>query len=197
MSNAKSLIKTYSEGLPSPVSRYVLYRELTTANDWCDVTRWNELKGITYIRSLEAKGLSPGFVKTKAQRVKRFFDWAIKNKHLKILNPIDNRLMPKFRDDRSPQALTTDETNQFVKKIPSATWIGCRDKSAISLMLVHGLRINSVCTLKWSDLEKRSDGFYIHIKSKGNVMTSRPLRGDVTNQLLKLYKKTYGKNYEI
>ena len=119
-----------------------------------------------------------------------------KNKHLKCTNPIDTRILPKFRDDRSPVALTIDETQKLLKQIPRANFIGCRDRSAISLMLVHGLRINTVCNIKWSDFEKRGDTYFIHTKSKGNVMTSRPLRTDVASQLLKLYEKTYGVKHE-
>ncbi|MBC7457486.1 MAG: tyrosine-type recombinase/integrase [Bdellovibrionaceae bacterium] len=196
MSKANELIKRYSDGLPSAVSRYVLYRELTTADEWTPLYKWIEATGIQYIRSLELKGLSPGSIKTKAQRIKRFFDWAVKNKHLKCVNPIDTRILPKFRDDRSPVALTIDETQKLLKQIPRANFIGCRDRSAISLMLVHGLRINTVCNIKWSDVEKRGDTYFIHTKSKGNVMTSRPLRPDVAKQLLKLYEKTYGVQLE-
>ena len=166
------------------------------ADKWTSLYIWNETTGIKFIRSLELKGLTPGSIKTKAQRIKRFFEWAIKNKHLECTNPIDNRILPKFRDDRSPVALTIDETQKLLKQIPRANFIGCRDRSAISLMLVHGLRINSVCGIKWSDFEKRGDTYFIHIKTKGNVMTSRPLRSDVANQLLKFYEKTYGVKYE-
>ena len=188
------LIKLYSEGLPSPVSRYIIYRELIAAHEWSKLGKWHEQTGINYIRSLEIKNLSPSTIKTKALRVKRFFTWAIKNKHLKGANPIDDRFLPKFRDDRSPQALTIDETQKLLKQIPYATWIGSRDKAAITLMLVHGFRINTVCQMKWSDLERRGDTYYMHTKSKGNVMTSRPIRTDVIEQLKKLHFKTYGKH---
>lgn len=191
-----SFIANYSQGFPSATSRYVIYRELIRANAWYELKNWDESVGLKYIRYQEDKGLSPFSIKIKAERVSRYFDWLIKNKNFKKSNPINKRFVPKFRDERTPQALTIDETKLFLKQIPQATWIGCRDKTAISLMLVNGLRIGSVCSLRWSDIEMKNNQMQINIKSKGNVMSTRQLRPDVVEQLKKLYLKTYGEKYE-
>lgn len=187
-------IELYSESLPSPTSRYVLYRELIAANSWCDLLKWDEATGVRYIRYLESKGLSPSSIKTKAERISRYFNWLLETGRWKKSNPINKRLIPKFRDERPPQALTAEETKLFLKQIPQATWIGCRDKVAATLMIANGLRIGSVCNIMWSDLEIKSGEMFLHLKSKGNVLSSRQLRADVANQIKKLYFKTYGEH---
>jgi site-specific recombinase XerD len=124
-------------------------------------------------------GLKQQSVIIKFQRLHRFFDWQIEQGHRKS-NPIRVESLPRHRNMRAPNALTQTEVEKLYAVIPRTSWIGQRDRLAISLMLVHGFRISTIVALNWSDFEKRNDGVYIGTSAKNGVLRLDRLRPDVT-----------------
>lgn len=184
-------ILEFSQSYPSPASRYIMEREIRQANGWLAVNKWKPTDGMAYLRGLEEKGLSPSSIKTKCLRVAKFFSWMIESGYYKGPNPIPIKSLPKFRDARCPQALTKSEATKLMKQPAAVHWIGCRDRFALSLMLIHGIRIGSVSKLCWSDVERQGNSWIIKTKNKGNVYSSKVLRPDVADLMKKYYLKTY------
>ena len=186
-------ILTYCDSFPSETTRYVTRLELLKANRVKPLSQWASEFANKYIRSLEPQ-VSPASLLVKGRRLHGYFNWEIRNGYRKGLNPIDCRTLPKNRDKRSPQVLTESEIQKMLSKIPRATWLGTRDRAAISMMLLCGFRISTVTALNWSDLEKRNDGWVLHTKAKGNVRSSRLVRPDLAKLLLKYKSLTLGAN---
>lgn len=185
------LIREFSLSYPSQISRYIMERELKQANARLNILKWKPNDGMIYLRELESKGLNPSSIKTKVLRLSKFYSWLIENGHYKGINPIPVKSIPKFRESRTPQALTHAETVKLLKSVPSATWIGCRDRFALALMLIHGLRIGTVCNMEWDHIEKSGRDWIIKTKGKGGVYSSRILRPDVADLMKKFYFKTF------
>ncbi len=58
-------------------------------------------------------------------------------------------------------------------------------------MLVHGLRISSVVSLKWDDIETRGGETFINIWSKGGKLETKKLRNDVASLLWDFNNKSF------
>lgn len=183
-------IQTYCNGLPSASSRYVTFRDLTRANAYKPLSKWTEADSLAYIRKLETR-LKASTVLVQGRKLHAYFQWecdSIKRKQ----NPVVLKSLPKARDQRKPDALTASETHQLLKKVPKSTWLGARDRLAIALMLINGYRISTVTSLRWSDLEKRAEGWFLHTTGKGGVQTTRLVRSDLIQEFNRYHKLTFG-----
>lgn len=193
-SHSQKRILTYCQSFPSETTRYVSRLELLKANENKPLTEWNAAYGTKYIRGLEGR-ISPSSLLVKGRRLHGFFNWEIRQGFRSGPNPIDVTVLPKCRDNRSPQVLSENEIQKVLSKIPKKTWLGVRDQTAISLMLICGYRISTVTGLNWEDLEKRSDGWVLHTRAKGNVQSARLIRPDLAKLLLKYKSLTLGREY--
>jgi integrase len=181
-------INSYCARFPSSASRASIQSELRQANVYYPLVKWTEAIFQERLRELQSH-LKPQSVILKFQRLHRFFDWEIEQ-GFRRKNPIRLESLPKHRNMRAPNALTHKEVVRLYDVIPGRSWIGLRDRLAVSLMLVHGYRISSIIGLNWDDFQKRNDGFYIATSAKNGVEQSRRVRMDVQKVFEKFERKT-------
>ena len=181
-------IEAFCLRYPSEATRAAFRSELHQANRHLSLKRWDSVSALARMRELQTQ-VSTRTLILKFQRLHTYFRWEIEQGYRKQ-NPIDLKALPKLRDMRAPQALTTDEVHQLLRVIPKATWHGARDHLAVSLMLVHGYRISTIVGMNWEHLVKRSDGVYLQTNAKNGVLTSRKLRPDVSALVCKFQKFT-------
>lgn len=181
-------INVYVERFPSESSRATIRSELYQANEYCPLGKWSEAIFQTRLRELQAT-LKTQSIILKFQRLHRYFTWEIEQ-GCRRTNPIRLESLPKYRNMRAPSALTQKEVQRLYEVTSRASWIGLRDRLAMSLMLVHGYRISTIVGLNWSDFERRSDGLYIATSAKYGVQQSRRVRMDVQKVFEKFERKT-------
>lgn len=184
----KARINEYLERFPSTASRAALRSELLQANDYRQLSRWSEATFQKRLGELRAT-LKTQSVILKFQRLHRYFSWEME-RGLRLTNPIRVESLPKYRNMRAPSALTQKDVKRLFDKVPQNTWIGLRDRLAMSLMLVHGYRISTIAGLNWTDFERRSDGLYVVTSAKYGVQQSRRVRMDVQKVFEKFERKT-------
>ena len=185
---AKSRMNTYVERFPSESSRATIRSELYQANEYCPLSMWLEAIFQKRLRELQAT-LKTQSIILKFQRLHRYFTWEIEQGYRRT-NPIRLESLPKYRNMRAPSALTQKEVQRLYEVTPRGSWIGLRDRLAMSLMLVHGYRISTIVGLDWADFERRSDGLYITTSAKYGVQQSRRVRMDVQKVFEKFEHKT-------
>lgn len=181
-------INSYCGRFPSSASRASIQSELRQAQAYHPLSKWTEAVFQKRLRELQGQ-LKAQSVILKFQRLHRFFAWEIEQ-GFRQKNPIRLESLPKHRNMRAPNALTHKEVVRLYDVIPGRSWIGLRDRLAVSLMLVHGYRISSIIGLNWDDFQKRSDGFYIATSGKNGVEQSRRVRMDVQKVFEKFERKT-------
>lgn len=181
-------MKTYVERFPSEASRASIRSELLQANTYCPLSRWTEATFQRRLRELQGE-LKPQSIILKFQRLHRYFTWEIEQGCRRI-NPIWLESLPKYRNMRAPSALTHKDVQRLYEVMPRSSWIGLRDRLAVSLMLVHGYRISTIAGLSWCDFERRSDGLHIATSAKYGVQESRRVRMDVQKVFEKFERKT-------
>jgi integrase len=181
-------INSYCARFPSSASRASIQSELKQAQAYRPLPKWTETVFQERLRELQGQ-LKVQSVILKFQRLHRFFDWEIEQ-GFRRKNPIRLESLPKHRNMRAPNALTHKEVVRLYDTIPGRTWIGLRDRLAVSLMLVHGYRISSIIGLNWNDFQKRNDGFHIATSAKNGVEQSRRVRTDVQKVFEKFERKT-------
>lgn len=184
-------IKRYCERFPSKASRNSLASELRQANEYKALPKWNQRTFMARLRELEGSH-KPQSIILKFQRLHRYFEWEISHGFRKS-NPIDLSVLPKHRDMRAPQALSNSDVTNLYKVIPSNSFVGLRDRLAISLMLVHGYRISSIVGMNWSDFEYRNSDLYVSTLAKNGVVQSRKIRSDVKGVFEKYQNHIRGK----
>lgn len=187
--NTQIRIERYCNTLASHTTRYATMIELQNAHKIKALSKWTESFATKQVRYWQ-QSLKGNTVLLKARRLKLYFDWEI-NQGLRKINPINMKAVPKVTDERAPQALTKLEAQKLLKQIPRHTWIGLRDRLAVSLMLIHGLRISSVISLKWDDVVLRNGETFINIWSKGGKLETKRLRNDVASLLWELNDKSF------
>jgi site-specific recombinase XerD len=181
-------INSYCARFPSAASRASIQSELRQAQAYHPLTKWTEATFQSRPRGLQCQ-LKAQSVILKFQRLHRFFEWEIEE-GFRRKNPIRLESLPKHRNMRAPNALTHKEVVRLYDTIPGKSWIGLRDRLAVSLMLVHGYRISSIIGLNWDDFQKRNDGFYVGTSAKNGVEQSRRVRMDVQKVFEKFERKT-------
>jgi len=187
MSTEKRM-KAYVERFPSSASRASIRSELLQANGYCPLPRWTEATFQRRLRELQGQ-LKAQSVILKFQRLHRYFAWEIEQR-CRRTNPIRLESLPKHRNMRAPSALTHKDVQRLYEVMPRSSWIGLRDRLAVSLMLVHGFRISTIAGLSWCDFERRSDGLYLATSAKYGVQESRRVRMDVQKVFEKFERKT-------
>jgi site-specific recombinase XerD len=181
-------INAYCERFPSAASRASVRSELRQAHGYLPLSEWTESTFQSRLRELQGR-LKTQSVILKFQRLHRFFTWEIEQGNRRN-NPIRLESLPRHRNMRAPNALTHNEVQRLYKMIPASSWIGLRDRLAMSLMLVHGYRISTIVGMNWTDFETRGDGFYVSTSAKNGVLQSRRVRADVQRIFDKFERKT-------
>ena len=178
----------YCERFPSEASRASIRSELWQAHGYCSLPRWSEVTFQERLRELQGQ-LKTQSIILKFQRLHRFYEWEIEQ-GFRRTNPIRLESLPKHRNMRAPIALSHKEVVRLYNVIPGRSWIGLRDRLAMSLMLVHGYRISTIVGLNWNDFEKHNDGFYVETSAKNGVLQTRRVRMDVQKVFEKFERKT-------
>ena len=184
-------IENYINTIPGAATRAVALRELNFVNKVKPLNQWRSEDAISHLRGVQQK-LQPSTVSLRMNRLRCFFNYMIENKIYSGANPISKKIIPKYRDICEPQVLTKNEVDLFIKQIPKNTWLGNRDRCAVAMQLIHGLRVGSVLAMNWDDLEQRGQDWFLYTRGKGLVTGSRKLRPDVVRQLSKFHKLTFG-----
>lgn len=178
----------YVGRFPSEASRASLYSELTQANEYRPLSKWTEATFQARLRELQER-LKTQSIILKFQRLHRYFAWEI-GQGYRRQNPIRLESLPKHRNMKAPTALTQKDVQRLYDVTPRHSWIGLRDRLAISLMLVHGYRISTIVGLNWQDINRRTDGLHLATTAKYGVQQSRRVRMDVQKIFEKFGRKT-------
>lgn len=187
---AEKRIGAYCERFPSEASRASLRSELVQAHRYYPLPRWTEGVFHERLRELQTT-LKTQSVVLKFQRLHRFFEWEIEHGHRRQ-NPVRLESLPKHRNMRAPNALTHKEVQRLYTVMPRRSWIGLRDRLAVSLMLVHGYRISTIAGMNWEDFDRRFDGLHVKTSAKNGVQQSHRVRMDVQKVFEKFERKTLG-----
>lgn len=165
-------------------------RELLISHSFAPLPYWSEETALGFVRDQENR-VAKSTLNVRARRLHSFFNYCIEQGIL-IKNPMNLRVVPKNRALTEPKTLSIEECHLMLRKIPKASFVGCRDRLAVALMMINGLRVSSVVSIDWEHLEKRSEGWVLKTYAKGGVIRNTILRPDVFQLFNNLHKKTFG-----
>lgn len=120
-------------------------------------------------------------VRTYARAVKVFLRWLYFEEYIDI--DINKLLLMKANKDVIVP-LSDNEVNQLLNVYDNNTFLNCRNKSIIMLMLDCGLRLGEVVNLQITDLDLNNN--FLVINGKGSKQRVVPF-GTVTNKQLTEY----------
>lgn len=167
-------------------SEYTLeyyHRSLKMFIDFCgDDLDVEDLDIMTFkayqLHILEHRGINKISVRTYSRAVKVFYRW------LYFENYIDidiNRLQLMKANKEVILPLSDKEVKQLLALYDNSTFLNCRNKSIIMLMLDCGLRLGEVVNLKLSDIDFINH--YLVINGKGSKQRIVPFGSAVSKQL--------------
>ncbi len=158
-----------ADGDASPLTVRVYYSHLRSFVEWCkqvgvDPARATEGDIEAYRRHLIEAGLSRSTVGGRLQAIRRFYH-ALQWRGYRLDNPAVGIRPPKDRTDRSERVrfLPLAGFRQVLSAPAPDTPVGKRDRLALVLMGVHGLRVSEVVGLRLQDV----DGDTLRVKGKG------------------------------
>lgn len=113
--------------------------------------------------------------------LRAWFNWCVSRKYIgeSPMLVVERPKVPK----KKPRNVTAEEFDKLVASIPSTTWVDIRDKLAINVLFLCGLRLAEVTNLVLGDF-KTSEGLLLVRHGKGGDDRLVPLMPAVIRSLL-------------
>jgi site-specific recombinase XerD len=106
----------------------------------------------------------------------------------KFPNAVNGKVPPRRqpnRASRSREYLTRDEVDQLIAAVGAARRYGSRDRTLLTLMFRHGLRVSETVWLRWDQVDLKAGLLHVN-RLKNGVPSTHPLRGPEIRQLRQL-----------
>jgi len=100
----------------------------------------------------ERSRLKPVSLAGRYRAMNVFFGWCVERELLPGANPMAKIKCPKVPKSK-PRAATIEDFDRFLSLMPSETWIDLRDRLAVNVMFLCGLRLAEVTDLTVSDFQ--------------------------------------------
>jgi len=133
-----------------------------------------------YADELRSKDLSPASIKRKLAAVKSLFDFAHKLGYLlfDVGKPLK---IPASKDKLAERILSEEEVQTVINSAKNK-----RNRLVIKLLYYTGIRVSELSSLKWSDLQSRSEGGQLTVLGKGGKTNTVLIPAHLWNELLTL-----------
>lgn len=120
---------------------------------WIDANHanWRDTEVIERFLADERLRVGPHTLAGRYRALKVFYGWLAARRYLRRSPMIDVRA-PKL-PKRAPRRAALAEYDQLLAAIPTATWIDLRDRLAISILFLCGLRASEVVRLEVVDFD--------------------------------------------
>lgn len=134
---------------------------------------------LAYRRFLEDRGLSIATINRQLSALRNFFRTA------RNMGAVDEETFRQVREVKNIQSqgqktgrwLSLEESRLLLSSPDMQTWVGCRDRAILALMLGGGLRRSEVANLRYDHLRKHNDVWVIeNLLGKHNRTRTIPLQ---------------------
>lgn len=152
--------------------------------------------------SMEAAGLAPATIYTRACFLSSFFRWVMRDPQLGqfiVSNPVllARPKAPKAYQTESTEALTDEQLKALVSELRKRAMIeGPKAKRDYALLLFYvltGMRRSEVVRLRGNDIEFKDGRLLIRTKLKGGVYAGREVRDPLLRTALEEYLRSSGR----
>jgi len=133
-----------------------------------------------YADELHCKDLCPASIKRKLAAVKSLFDFAHKLGYLMfdVGKPLK---IPACKDKLAERILSEEEVQTVITSVKNK-----RNRLIIKLLYYTGIRVSELSSLKWSDLQSRTEGGQLTVLGKGGKTNTVLIPAHLWNELLTL-----------
>lgn len=110
---------------------------------------WLKPETIEKFLAEERQRVSAHSVAGRYRALKVWFDWLVKRKLLAASPMV--QIEPPQTPKKAPRRTELDEYEALLESIPQTGWLNLRDRLAINVMFLCGLRVSELCALRADD----------------------------------------------